>query len=83
VDDWRRAVKEKLDGLEGIYGIASDRFTVSWERRARLIELAAWYVLLLGSGRPAGAGLPRPRPMTCGYFPGRGTARTVIRLDGH
>src|SRR5262245_13295525 len=50
VDDWRRAVKEKLDGLEGIYAIASDRFTVSWERRARLIELIAWYVLLLGWG---------------------------------
>jgi hypothetical protein len=25
-------------------------FTVSWERRARLIELVAWYVLLVGWG---------------------------------
>jgi hypothetical protein len=39
-----------LDGLEGIYAIASDRFTVSWERRARVIELVAWYILLLGWG---------------------------------
>jgi hypothetical protein len=50
VEDWRHTVKEKLDGLEGIYAIASDRFTVSWERRARVIELVAWYILLLGWG---------------------------------
>jgi hypothetical protein len=48
IDDWRRAVKEKLDGLDRIYATASDRFTVSWEGRARLVELVAWYVLLLG-----------------------------------
>jgi hypothetical protein len=50
VDDWRHTVKEKRDGLEGIYAIASDRFTVSWERRARVIELVPWYILLLGWG---------------------------------
>jgi hypothetical protein len=50
IDQWRRVVKEKLDALEGIYEIASERFTVSWERRARVIELVAWYVLLLGWG---------------------------------
>jgi hypothetical protein len=48
LDDWRRAVKEKLDGLASIYATAADRFTVSWERRARWIELIAWYVLLIG-----------------------------------
>jgi hypothetical protein len=48
LDDWRRAVKEKLDGLASIYATAADRFTVSWERRARWIELVAWYVLLIG-----------------------------------
>jgi hypothetical protein len=40
LDDWRRAAS--------IYATAADRFTVSWERRARWIELVAWYVLLIG-----------------------------------
>lgn len=48
LEDWRRAVKEKLDGLASIYATAAERFTVSWERRARWIELIAWYVLLIG-----------------------------------
>jgi hypothetical protein len=42
-------VKEKVEALEGIYAIASERFTVSWERRARLIELVAWMERVAGA----------------------------------
>lgn len=47
-EDWRKSVKDKLDALEDVYTIASENFTVSWERRAHIIELAGWYVLLIG-----------------------------------
>jgi hypothetical protein len=48
IGEWRRIVKEKLDGLEDIYAIAAENFTLSWERRGRIVEIIAWYVLLIG-----------------------------------
>ena len=48
IDEWRRVVKEKLDALEDVYAIASENFTISWERRSRVIEMIGWYVLLVG-----------------------------------
>ncbi|HEY4523709.1 MAG TPA: hypothetical protein VJK04_02445 [Candidatus Paceibacterota bacterium] len=48
IDEWRKNVKEKLDALEDVYAIASENFTVSWERRSRIIEMIGWYVLLIG-----------------------------------
>jgi len=48
LEEWRRAVKDKLDALEDVYSIASENFTISWERRGRVIELVGWYVLLVG-----------------------------------
>src|SRR3989338_7329546 len=48
LEEWRRAVKDKLDALEDVYSIASENFTISWERRGRVIELVGWYVLLIG-----------------------------------
>ena len=48
LDEWRRTVKEKLDALEDVYGVASENFTVSWEQRSRIIEMVGWYVLLFG-----------------------------------
>jgi hypothetical protein len=48
LEEWRRAVKDKLEALEDIYSIASENFTISWERRGRLIEMIGWYVLLFG-----------------------------------
>ena len=48
IDDWRKSVKEKLDALEEVYTIASQNFTVSWERRSHIIEMVGWYGLLIG-----------------------------------
>lgn len=48
VEEWRRAIKDKLDAIEDVYGIASENFTISWERRGRILEMVGWYVLLLG-----------------------------------
>ncbi len=48
MEEWRRAVKDKLDAIESVYKIASENFTISWERRGRIVELFGWYVLLFG-----------------------------------
>ncbi|MEK7520997.1 MAG: hypothetical protein AAB560_02890 [Patescibacteria group bacterium] len=48
MEEWRRAVKDKLDAVESVYKIASENFTISWERRGRIVELFGWYVLLFG-----------------------------------
>ena len=42
--EWRAQIKEKLDTIEDIYSIASERFSWSPER----IELIGWFVLLAG-----------------------------------
>lgn len=43
-DEWRTEIKEKLDAIEDIYSVASERFSLSPER----IELIGWFILLLG-----------------------------------
>ena len=48
LDEWRKTIKEKLDDLEDIYSVASENFTVSWERRGHTIEMIGWYILLVG-----------------------------------
>ena len=48
LDEWRKAIREKLDDLEDTYSIASENFTVSWERRGHNIEMVGWYILLIG-----------------------------------
>ncbi|MDO8492048.1 MAG: hypothetical protein Q7S34_00185 [bacterium] len=42
--EWRNQVKEKLEAIEDIYSIASERFSFSPER----IEMIGWFVLLAG-----------------------------------
>jgi hypothetical protein len=48
LEDWRKTIKDKLDAIEKIYQVASEKFTISWESRARWVELLGWYVLLIG-----------------------------------
>lgn len=48
LDDWRSTVKSKLDALEDAYTITSEKFTHSWEEKSRIVEIIAWYVLLVG-----------------------------------
>lgn len=42
--EWRAQIKEKLETIEDIYSIASERFSLSPER----IELIGWFILLVG-----------------------------------
>ena len=48
LEEWRKTIKDKLDAIEKIYQVASEKFTISWERRGRMLELLGWYVLLIG-----------------------------------
>lgn len=43
-DEWRRVTKEKLDAIEGIYSIASEKFSLSPE----VVEMIGWFILLFG-----------------------------------
>lgn len=43
-EEWHKQIKDKLDTIEDIYSIASERFSLSPER----IELIGWFVLLVG-----------------------------------
>lgn len=44
LDEWRAQTRDKLETLEDIYSIASERFSWSPER----IELVGWFILLIG-----------------------------------
>lgn len=44
IDEWRAQIRDKLETLEDIYSIASERFSWSPER----IELVGWFILLIG-----------------------------------
>ncbi len=48
LDIWHDEIREKIDAVEKIYSVASENFTMSWERRGRILEMAGWYVLLFG-----------------------------------
>lgn len=43
-DEWRRVIKEKLDVIEDIYSIASEKFSLSPE----VVEMIGWFILLFG-----------------------------------
>jgi hypothetical protein len=48
LDIWHDEIKEKIDAVENVYSVASENFTMSWERRGRVLEMIGWYVLLFG-----------------------------------
>lgn len=45
-EEWRRSSERKLNALENIYALVSERFSLSPER----LQLIGWFVLLLGWG---------------------------------
>lgn len=45
---WHTEIKEKIESVEKVYSVASENFTISWERRGHVIEMIGWYVLLIG-----------------------------------
>ena len=48
IESWREDIKDKLEALEDVYTVASERFTNSWERRAKIFETVGWYILIIG-----------------------------------
>ena len=48
IENWREDIKDKLEALEDVYTLASERFTNSWERRAKIFETIGWYILIVG-----------------------------------
>lgn len=48
IDDWKAAVKDKLDQLESITGIIHENFSLSWQQTLDLIQIVGWLALLVG-----------------------------------
>ncbi|MEK7566851.1 MAG: hypothetical protein AAB527_01835 [Patescibacteria group bacterium] len=48
IEDWRRTIKDKLEALEDVYIVASERFTNSWARRGKILESIGWSILIIG-----------------------------------
>ncbi len=46
--DWKESVRSKLDNLERIMETIKDNFSVSWEGLMDKVQLALWFILLIG-----------------------------------
>jgi hypothetical protein len=48
LDEWKAAIKGKLESLESITQIVQQNFTFSWSRFLELMQIAGWLILLIG-----------------------------------
>jgi hypothetical protein len=48
LEKWRRNIKEKFETLEDIYAMASENFSLSFDKRMELLLLAGWFILQIG-----------------------------------
>ena len=48
IDEWKAAVRAKLDELQSIASSASEHLTMSWRQLLDLVELFGWMALLVG-----------------------------------
>jgi hypothetical protein len=48
LDNWKQAVRDKLDNLEAIVNIIQENFSLSWHGLMEQVELAGWIILLIG-----------------------------------
>lgn len=48
IDEWKAAVKGKLDQLESITDIIHENFSLSWQQSLDIIQAVGWLVLLIG-----------------------------------
>src|SRR3989344_5061090 len=46
--EWRRSIKEKLESLEGVYGIISENFSVSKFHYFEMVQIILFFFLQLG-----------------------------------
>lgn len=50
LSEWNKKILAKIDTLEDIYSMVAENFSVSFESRMDLIQMAGWFILLLGWG---------------------------------
>jgi len=48
LDNWKQAIKDKLDNLEAIVNTIKENFSLSWAALMENVELAGWIILLIG-----------------------------------
>jgi hypothetical protein len=48
LEEWKQAVKDKLDNLENIISTIQENFSLSWRGLMEQIELIGWIILLIG-----------------------------------
>ena len=48
IEEWRRAIRNKLDSLEDIYSLVAENFAVSAKDRAETIQIIAFFILQVG-----------------------------------
>jgi len=48
LDNWKAAIREKLDNLEDIIGTIQENFSLSWSGVLETVQLAGWILLLIG-----------------------------------
>jgi hypothetical protein len=48
IDEWRKAIRGKLESLEDIYAIIAENFSVSAKHRAEWIQIIAFFILQIG-----------------------------------
>lgn len=48
LEEWKNAIRDKLDNLEGVVQTIKDNLSISWENLMDRVQLALWILLLLG-----------------------------------
>ncbi len=48
LEDWKQAIKDKLDNLEGIIETIQENFSLTWQGLMERVELTGWIILLIG-----------------------------------
>jgi hypothetical protein len=48
LEEWKNAIRAKLDNLEGIVETIKDNFSISWENLMDQLQMYLWLLLLIG-----------------------------------
>ena len=48
LEEWKSAMRDKLDNLESIIGTIQENFSLTWSGLLERVELAGWIILLIG-----------------------------------
>src|SRR3989338_7884882 len=48
INEWRKAIQDKLESLEDIYSIITENFSISRQQRLEIIQIALFFILQVG-----------------------------------